>query len=104
MQAIKDAATDADKAALDAAKGFLGIESPSKEFAKLGNFMMQGMAIGITGNQRLPVRAAVGAASETMRNVYNTFNLTAQYGAKALPRWRRTCRCWRCCMEAKRRR
>ena len=80
VQAIKDAATNAAKAALDAAKGFLGIESPSKEFAKLGNFMMQGMAIGINSQSRLPVRAAVNAAGETTRAVYNTFNLTAQYG------------------------
>jgi hypothetical protein len=51
---LADAARDAAKAALDAAKGFLGISSPSKVFAGVGEQMMAGMAQGIRQATRLP--------------------------------------------------
>ena len=35
---------------LDAVKGFFGVASPSKEFRKIGGFLMEGMAIGIEDN------------------------------------------------------
>lgn len=44
---IKDAARNAARAALDAAKGFLGIGSPSKLFMKVGTNMMEGVNLGM---------------------------------------------------------
>lgn len=46
---IADAAKRAAKDALDGAKHALGISSPSKEFAKLGAYSMQGFARGVEG-------------------------------------------------------
>lgn len=46
--AIATAAKNVAKSALNAAKSFLGIASPSKEFAKLGAWSSEGFAIGIT--------------------------------------------------------
>lgn len=47
IQLIKDAARKAAKAALEAAKGFLGIDSPSKVFMELGKFSAEGFAKGM---------------------------------------------------------
>lgn len=44
---IADAAKNAAKAALNAAKKFLGIASPSKEFIKIGQYSDEGFAKGI---------------------------------------------------------
>lgn len=62
ISVIKNAAIRAAKAALDAAKGFLGIDSPSKVFRNVGLNMMQGMAKGIQGNAGIPAGAAAAAA------------------------------------------
>lgn len=42
-----DTAKDVAKGALDGAKSLLGIHSPSKEFAKVGRFSVEGMAQGL---------------------------------------------------------
>ena len=42
---IKDKARAVAQAALDAAKGFLGIQSPSKAFGELGKFSAQGFGL-----------------------------------------------------------
>jgi len=80
---LKNAAIAAAKAALEAAKGFLGIESPSKLFAEVGENMMKGMAMGISGNAGLPALATVQASSASLRaansTVNNYYNLTANY-------------------------
>lgn len=52
---IKNAAVNAAKAAWEAAKGFLGIESPSTLFAGIGENMMMGMAGGIDQGASVPV-------------------------------------------------
>lgn len=44
---IKTAATQAASAALTAAKARLGIHSPSKAFAEIGGYMMEGMSNGL---------------------------------------------------------
>lgn len=62
---IVEAATAAAQAAFAAAKGFLGIESPSKLFATVGENMMMGWAQGITGSAGLPAYATMGAAYAT---------------------------------------
>jgi tape measure domain-containing protein len=46
---VVDAAKALAKSALDAAKHFLGVASPSKEFMKLGKYVDQGFALGIVG-------------------------------------------------------
>lgn len=68
---IVEAATAAAKAAFDAAKGFLGIQSPSKLFAGIGENMMLGMAGGITANAALPAYASAGAAYAATVSVGN---------------------------------
>jgi phage-related protein len=76
---LVNAAVDAARAALDAVKGFLHIKSPSQLFAEIGKNMMQGWAIGISGNAKIPAIASAGVASyithQTSRvmNVYPTF-------------------------------
>jgi tape measure domain-containing protein len=49
--AIKDAAMRVASAALDGAKDFLGIHSPSKEFEKVGNYVNDGFRKGLDGNK-----------------------------------------------------
>ena len=52
--ALKDMVKNAAKAALDAAKSALGIASPSKAFAELGRFTMQGMTVGVGAKHPKP--------------------------------------------------
>lgn len=68
---IVDAARNAASAAFEAAKGFLGIQSPSKLFAGIGENMMLGMAGGITANAALPAYASAGAAYAATVSVGN---------------------------------
>lgn len=51
VSTIKTAAESAAKAALQAAKNKLGIHSPSKAFAEIGDYMMQGMSNGLKDGQ-----------------------------------------------------
>jgi len=48
---IKNAAVGVANSALDAAKGALGIHSPSKEFEKIGKFVNDGFRKGLDGNK-----------------------------------------------------
>ena len=45
---LKSAAREAAKKALDAAKNFLGIKSPSKAFMEVGKYCDEGMAVGLS--------------------------------------------------------
>lgn len=58
---IKTAATQAASAALTAAKNKLGIHSPSKAFAEIGGYMMQGMSNGLN--------AAKGGVMDTITSI-----------------------------------
>ncbi|QAY17057.1 tape measure protein [Streptomyces phage FrodoSwaggins] len=49
---IKNAAMNVAKSALDSAKNFLGIHSPSKEFEKVGNYVNDGFRKGLDGNKQ----------------------------------------------------
>lgn len=62
---LADMARQAASAAFEAAKGFLGINSPSKLFAGLGAGMMEGMAKGIDENTSLPVDMTLRASKAT---------------------------------------
>ena len=72
---LVDAAKSAAASALDAAKNFLGINSPSKVMRdQVGRFIPEGMALGITRNLQ-PLRSAMSAAVDV---------LTAQAATPAL--------------------
>lgn len=58
---VASAAKRVAKAALDAAKDFLGVASPSKEFQKIGKYVVQGFRKGIDGD-----RADIDEAFETL--------------------------------------
>jgi len=66
---LADAAKAAASAALDAAKGFLGIRSRSTVFMGLGKNMMEGMAYGISASAGEPAWAAVRAADKAVQRV-----------------------------------
>lgn len=73
---IADAAKDAAKKALESAKSFLGIHSPSRVFRdEVGKQLSAGMAIGITDN--------VGYIEDAMRDASDvaTNNLSAGFNA-----------------------
>lgn len=78
--ALTSAVTNAANDALNAAKKALGIASPSKAFAELGGFTMQGMALGVT--REAP--KAVNAVSGVMQSVIGAATKVAQAGAKSL--------------------
>jgi phage-related protein len=78
--ALKDAVKNAANDALNAAKRTLGIASPSKAFAELGGFTMQGMALGVARESP----KAVSAVSGAMRSVVGAATKVAQAGAKSL--------------------
>lgn len=63
---LVDAVKGAANAALEAAKGFLGIHSPSKVFEELGRNIMTGWARGIQLNAELPVIQVRRAAAESV--------------------------------------
>jgi len=75
---LADQARQAANAALQAAKGFLGIQSPSKAFMQVGQNMMLGMAVGIEQASGAPANAAVQAASNTYSRVTN-INVSPHY-------------------------
>lgn len=64
LTSVVNAAKGLAKSALNAAKSALGIHSPSREFAKLGKFSVEGFAKGLHGN-----KAAVDAAMKSMRDL-----------------------------------
>jgi len=78
---IKDAIIAVINAAIAAAKGFLGIHSPSLLFGEIGQQMMAGMAVGIRQGAMAPAMAVQQAAAGTIRagNTYQYY-LTANYG------------------------
>lgn len=63
---IKDAAVGAAKSALNAAKNFLKIGSPSKEFAEVGRFSDMGFANGLEKYSYLTAAAAETVGSSTL--------------------------------------
>lgn len=55
LNSVVTAATNVARSALDAAKNFLGIHSPSREFEKLGIFVNKGFAKGLKGDSKSEV-------------------------------------------------
>lgn len=66
---IKTAATNAAKAAYNAAKRTLGIASPSKVFEEIGGFTMLGMRDGIEGKQGTVFRAMANIADSLSNSI-----------------------------------
>lgn len=72
--AVKEMARTVARAAYNAAKDELGIESPSKEFAELGEFSVEGLALGFRNYAKYAENAAenVGRDSiDAMRKAIN---------------------------------
>lgn len=65
IPSIEAAARTAAQRALAAAMNELGVESPSRKFAWIGEQTMAGLALGIRDNALLPAREAAYAASAT---------------------------------------
>lgn len=61
---VVSAVTSAVGGAIEAAKSFLGIASPSKVFKEIGDFTMQGMELGIEEGASKAVDAAKSAAQQ----------------------------------------
>lgn len=68
FSSIKNAAVNAIEGAVDGVKSFLGIHSPSKEFAEIGRFTMMGFAEGITEDM-----TAEQAAVKKAQNIEKVF-------------------------------
>lgn len=68
---VVSAATSMAKDAFNAAKGWLGIQSPSKKFAELGKFVVQGFVKGIKGNSE-QVESAFNTMKEKLKDLVDT--------------------------------
>ena len=55
VQAVKDALSSAVTGVIDKAKSILDINSPSRVFMSIGDFTMQGMALGLKNAAGLPL-------------------------------------------------
>ena len=66
IEKIKEAAKNAAKGALEAAKAALGIQSPSKEFYRIGEFVTMGFAQGIDSKARLVTDSLKRIADESI--------------------------------------
>lgn len=60
------------RSALNSAKSLLGINSPSKEFLKLGRYSNEGFAIGLTKYAKLGERASEGVGKTAMNTLRDT--------------------------------
>lgn len=74
---IKNAAVGVAKSALGAAKNFLGIKSPSREFAKIGMFSSEGFAVGIAAYSGRVENSAERVGSVALDSIRNSMALVA---------------------------
>ena len=66
IQGVVDSVSAGVQRVVDAAKGLLGIASPSRVFMEIGDYSMQGLAIGFERGERPAARAAVGTLESLM--------------------------------------
>ena len=78
---VVDAVTSAVGGAIEAAKSFLGIASPSKVFKEIGDFTMQGFEVGIDESLGKVVETAKNAAQEVTKAFDPTLD-TPDYGSE----------------------
>lgn len=83
VRSVVQKAKDAAQSILDAVKGFFGIASPSKEFAKIGGFLMSGMAKGIDDNLGM-VEGAMGDLQDTIDTNTPDMSFNAEGNAGAI--------------------
>lgn len=74
---IVSAAKSVASAALDAAKGVLGIHSPSKEFEKIGRYVNDGFKKGLDGN-----KSQIYDAFNDLKKMLDTFAKNTKNSAK----------------------
>lgn len=77
IERIKEAAKNAAKGALEAAKAALGIQSPSKEFYKIGEFVTMGFAKGIDSKTRLVTDSLNKIADESINGFQADVSMTS---------------------------
>lgn len=63
---VKTALSRAVTGVIDKARNILGIHSPSRVFMGIGDYTMQGMALGISQNHNLPVKATQQATQNVI--------------------------------------
>ncbi|MBP8005491.1 MAG: phage tail tape measure protein [Acinetobacter sp.] len=63
---VKSALSGAVTGVIEKARNLLGIHSPSRVFMGIGDYTMQGMAMGITQNHNLPVKATQQATQNVV--------------------------------------
>lgn len=63
---VAEAAANVARNALNAAKNFLGIKSPSREFMKVGSWSGEGMAIGLKNSSSIVTSAAENVGSNAL--------------------------------------
>ena len=63
---VKTALSGAVTGIIDKARNILGIHSPSRVFMGIGDYTMQGMALGISQNHNLPVKATQQATQNVI--------------------------------------
>jgi len=79
ISSIATAAKEAAKSALDAAKNFLGINSPSRVFRdKIGGGITEGMAAGITDGQNEVNKAIKNAALSSTKGFDTSFSIKGE--------------------------
>ena len=87
LQSIKDAAVSAAKAALDAAKDFLGINSPSREFMKVGKWsdegMVKGLEAGAKGIEKASEKNAEGALDSMVKVMAGASDILEKTGTSS---------------------
>lgn len=71
---VIDAAVNMASRALNAAKNFLGIHSPSREFMKVGGFSAEGMANGLLDNTPMVEKAATQVGNSALTAMQNSLN------------------------------
>jgi len=79
---IKNAAMNVAKSALDSAKNFLGINSPSKEFEKIGNYVNDGFRKGLDGNRK-QVDDAFNNLKKMLKDMSKSSKLSSKERSKA---------------------
>jgi tape measure domain-containing protein len=71
---VASKAMDVAKGALNAAKDFLGISSPSKEFMKLGRFSSEGLAVGLDRYSHLAMHSAEAVGKDTLSSLQKSLS------------------------------
>lgn len=71
---VVEKAKEVANSALKAAKNFLGIKSPSKEFTKIGAWSSEGMAIGLSKSAPMVARAAQGVGKTALTTMQKSLS------------------------------